>query len=780
MHLPRFRLGTRIFLGFGILIALLLGIASYGSYGLSIVGEEIDVMGGIAGNTNRLQELALQLEVVRRGMADYHIDAQPAALHDVTDAEQRAGALLKESADNTFSEQRRAMFNGLVEKLHGFQAMQEHFVALHDTAVAESARLADIGKALNAAVLQIANAATANAATANGATNGATSDTAAITALRLAVSDIETNSARFLALPDASLVPLIRQDAATASDALTALDRSASTAVKAATSSTHSDIELYVATFDKASSALSGSDALYVDQIRPVMRDMQKVATQALARLVAGFNSTSQKAYGISSDTLTKQLGLSAGATAIGIVLAFLIGRAVVRPLRAMTAVMGKLAAGDNTIEVPARHNKDEIGDMARAVEVFRQHAVEAEGVAAEQAAARATRARRQDAMERHTETFGSSVSAVMQSLIGSTDGIREAASAMADIAVSVHTQAVSTAEGAAQASQELTTVASAVEELTASVQEISRQVGSATAASRQAVERADAGQATISGLSEATGKIGAVVQLISSIASQTNLLALNATIEAARAGDAGKGFAVVAGEVKTLAAQTARATAEISSQIDTVRAATQSAVAAMSEIGAMIRQMDQVSTAIADAVQQQDTTTREIATSVQGVSIATGHAAQAMTEVVAAANKAGAAGRNVLQESNEISSEAGTLRTQVDEFLKAVVMDSGERRRFERIAGNSIRVSVALPGQPAEQAILIDLSETGAALSYRLPLAIGTTMSVTLPDAAGPVNATVVRSNGGNVGVTFASDQQTLERVGRAYQALAHVANAA
>ncbi|MFL5281219.1 MAG: methyl-accepting chemotaxis protein [Rhodopila sp.] len=235
------------------------------------------------------------------------------------------------------------------------------------------------------------------------------------------------------------------------------------------------------------------------------------------------------------------------------------VSRGVVRPLTAINRLMIRLAGGNSTVAIPYTDRPDEIGDITRAVEVFKRNLIEAERVAAQQAATREARARRQDALEGHTEAFGTSIADVMTSLTAAAEGMRAAATATEDASTAVRREAAATSESAARSSQDLTSTAAAVEELTASFVEISRQVTTAAEVSRQAVARAQAGQESIHGLTDATARIGDVVRLISDIAGQTNLLALNATIEAARAGEAGKGFAVVASEVKALAAQTAR-----------------------------------------------------------------------------------------------------------------------------------------------------------------------------------------------------------------------------
>jgi methyl-accepting chemotaxis protein len=360
-------------------------------------------------------------------------------------------------------------------------------------------------------------------------------------------------------------------------------------------------------------------------------------------------------------------------------------------------------------------------------------------------------------------------------SLAESAAGMRQAADAMAQASTAVHQEAAHTSDGAAKSSQDLTAVAAAVEQLTASFLEISRQVTTAAEVSRQAVQRAEASQGSIRGLAESTARIGDVVRLISDIAAQTNLLALNATIEAARAGEAGRGFAVVAGEVKMLAAQTAKATAEIGAQIDTVRGATDATITAMTEISGMIGQMDAVSTTIAAAVEQQSVTTREIAGSVQAVSGATVRSAQAMGHVVEVANQTGSASRDVLAGTADISQQAVTLRGEVDRFLAAVHADSGERRHFQRVVGDAVHAMLRLPEQQAISTEVHDLSQGGIALLCQQRVAPGTEVSVELPGVDGAITGAVVRAENGVLAVAFRDDGANHSRVDCAMRVLAN-----
>jgi methyl-accepting chemotaxis protein len=439
--------------------------------------------------------------------------------------------------------------------------------------------------------------------------------------------------------------------------------------------------------------------------------------------------------------------------------------RLLMRPLGTLTTAMQRLAAGDTSVAVTATDRPDEIGAMARAVDVFKTNKINADHLEAEQAAAREARSRRQDAMERDTAAFGTSVSQVMTKLAGAAEDMRSAAEQMTHASSTVHQAATSTSDGAVKSADDLATTAISVQDLTASFAEIARQVSTAAEVSRQAVQRAEANQATIRGLAESTARISDVVKLIDNIAAQTNLLALNATIEAARAGDAGKGFAVVASEVKALAAQTARATAEIAAQIDSARGVTEATVEAMHEIGAMIGRMDAVAGAIATSVEQQGETTRAISMRVQTVSDATALSAQSMGRVVEVARETGSASQKVLDGAGNIRQEATLLRDEVDRFLVLLRTDSGERRRFERFGVNGARARL-LHGKNVIDVAITDLSEGGAALRCDRSIPAGSQVALEFGDAGAALPAQVVRSDGSAMAIEFPDDPAVQDRI--------------
>ncbi len=349
------------------------------------------------------------------------------------------------------------------------------------------------------------------------------------------------------------------------------------------------------------------------------------------------------------------------------------IARGIVQPIRAMTAVMARLSAGDTQVAIPAGR-RDEIGDMAKAVEIFRDGMIEAARLKAEQEQQKSrAEADKQAALRQMADEFESGVLAALDALAGSAGKMRTTAHSMSATAEETSQQATTVAAASEQASANVQTVAAATEELTSSIAEIGRQVVDSAQIAGRAVDEATRTDTTVQSLSEAAQKIGAVVKLISDIASQTNLLALNATIEAARAGEAGKGFAVVANEVKSLANQTARATEEISAQVAAMQGATGDTLGAIQRISGIIGTISEITTTIASAVEQQGAATQEIARNVQEAARGTGEVSNNIVGVNQAASETGAAAGMVLNSAEELGRQADTLRGNVGAFLARI-----------------------------------------------------------------------------------------------------------
>jgi methyl-accepting chemotaxis protein len=764
MRFNRLSIRARIYAGFGALVLLGAALAGFGVYRLSDIGVEVGKMDALAGNVQRVLLATRNLEAVRRAETRYLFDATDDALKDARANAEKANALMIEAGNATLSEERRRRYGEVRDTLTAHAQKLDQFVQLTRTSLDERAKLFSGGDALTAATDRLTAAAHAK---------GDDAIVSAAAAVERGVLLVRVANWRFLATSDKSGPAVFKTNVEKARIALATMEQAASPDLVALIAPVRTALAAYEASFTAYSAARVGANDLYAEQMRPQILAMQEKLDSADASLSQGLEVARGNAFAVIANATLLEQVLGGIALVFGSFLAFAIGRGIVRPLTGMTSVMKQLAGGDHTIDVPARDNTDEIGDMARAVEVFKQSAIEAERVAAEQASERANKERRQVAMEGHTQDFGTSVSGVMASLAASADAMRSAAAQMSEAVTGVHGEASQTAGAASRSSEDLVSVAAAVQELNASVDEISRQVAAAAGVAHQAVQRAEASQESIRGLSDSTARIGDVVHLISDIAGQTNLLALNATIEAARAGEAGRGFAVVAGEVKALAAQTAKATADIGSQIETVRGATEQTIGAMVEISAIIGKMNEVTAAISAAVEQQSATTRELAASIQAVSLVTADTAQAMGHVVAVVDAADVASHDVTKSAKDIGTEAATLRSEVDRFLIAVRDDNQEQRRYERVQGNGSTATLRMPGRQAIRATLRDISRGGARLVCDWTLPSGTALEVDLPQGGEAVIARVVRCGAGELAVVFSADAAAFKRIDRTMDAL-------
>ena len=358
-------------------------------------------------------------------------------------------------------------------------------------------------------------------------------------------------------------------------------------------------------------------------------------------------------------------------AAALALLAGWLLADRRARPLQALARAAQALAGGRNTVDVPGRARRDEIGEVAQAMEVLRQGTVEAENLRAAQADSRAAAEREQrEATLALAGQVERSIGAVGEELAQSASLLQNRAQTLVGSIATVGDRGQGAAQGALEASGNVQTVAAAAEQLSAAIAEITRQVADAASVARRALERSKAADTTVQGLSDSSQRIGDVVLLIGDIAGQTNLLALNATIEAARAGEAGKGLAVVASEVKSLASQTAKATEEIGSQIAAMQGAAREAAEAIDGIASVIAEVDHISGSIAAAVEQQGAATREIARNVQEAAAGTDRVTaevQAVSHATAEATKA-AAGLHEL--GNELAAQGGTLRQSLKGLL--------------------------------------------------------------------------------------------------------------
>jgi methyl-accepting chemotaxis protein len=649
--LPRFRLRTRLYLGFLSLIAVALVLAGAGLWGIVQLGGEVTRLEAVGGNLQRVLTADVLFQSIRRAQLDYMHDGNATAVADIAASQSNLKEVLAATAAaNKLSPERLEIYNSLSARLAEQATGSAKLVELGHTATEARGDLFTGGDALTAATDKMME-------TARSANDPAIGSAAAQVERAVLLSRVD--NWRFLATRDKAGPDKFHGAADQAAQALDALDRGASAVLRPAIAPVRGALAAYRKDFDAASTAILAQHSLFTDTLVPLVNGMQAELGKARDSLTLNAATTGQQAGESVSFASVVLLVLAVAGLALGLGLAFYIARGILGPLMGMTTAMARLAAGDHAVEIPARGDADEIGDIARAVEVFKQNGIEAARSTAEQETERATKAQRTARIETLTRAFEAKAGELVGLVSTAATELQATAQSMTQTAGLTNQQATSVATAAEQASVNVQTVAVASEELASSIAEISRQVAQSARIAGKAKDDAARTNAVVHALAEGAQKIGEVVGLISNIAGQTNLLALNATIEAARAGDAGKGFAVVASEVKSLATQTAKATEDIARQIAQIQSATKDAVESIQGISTTIGEISEIAAAIAAAVEEQAAGTQEVNSNITGVSVG--------------ANETGAAASQVLAAAGELSRQAEQLHGEVGQYIAGV-----------------------------------------------------------------------------------------------------------
>ena len=401
-------------------------------------------------------------------------------------------------------------------------------------------------------------------------------------------------------------------------------------------------------------------------------KQLTLIAVQAVLTLIVGLVGIEAAASPAASDRL---LIITIVCIVFGCFQGLVIARfGIGNPLRAAIAALRGLAAGDVNTAIPMVRRRDEIGDVLRAAEIFRENLTQLHRMDAEKRETETkAEAEKRRLLSELADSFESSVRGVCRTVGRAADGLNGTAREMAALSEQTSRQSQMVSSATDQAAHSVQTVASASEELAASIGEIGRQVTQSASIANSAAADARRTTASVTGMVSAAQKINEVVHLINEIAAQTNLLALNATIEAARAGDAGRGFAVVASEIKSLATQTSKATEDIAEQAEAIQTATRGAAESIQGIAATILRINDISSGIAAAVEQQSAATREITRNVQEAARSTEDVSRTIAGVSQAAGQAGSSAAQVLSATSGLTRESSHLMNEVDRFIARI-----------------------------------------------------------------------------------------------------------
>jgi methyl-accepting chemotaxis protein len=689
-QLARFKIGTRIYSGFAITLVLLAVLGAIGVLNLKRTEVSFGMFAGISDNTVKVAEIDREFIALRRAVIIFAGNGSEQALAQARDLVTNLRKHIAATTDALIIAERKTKLQEIGREVERYASDFESAVKLR------TAREKIIEEHLNVLGLKVRKDVSQLIKV---AMDDSDFEAAAWAGqLQEALMLMRIEAIRFLRQPDQKFVDSFNQRYGVFRQVLENLKNKLKSPDRKRLAQDAGEV---VASYAKVFADV-GKTGIEIDTlINTNMTGYANTITRNLDDFVkmqrAGLSEMRLSMEENISGTNATMIAIAIAALVAGFLIAFLIARGIVKPVSGLTAGMKELAGGNFNVILPGLDRYDEVGEMALAVETFKVKAAEKaereaqerqeenarkaeerrlteEREAARQKAAdEKAAAERRAAMHALADQFEKAVGNIVSNVSSASTELEAAATTLTKTADTTQNLAGMVAAASEEASANVQSVASATDELSSSINEISRQVQQASRVALAAVKQAERTDGRINALSEAAQRIGNVVKLISAVAEQTNLLALNATIEAARAGASGKGFAVVAAEVKALAAQTAKATDEISSQITGMQSETVEAVAAIKEIGGTIGNISEITAAIASAVEEQGAATQEIARNVQEASKGTHQVASNIVDVNRGAGETGSASTQVLASAQSLSKEGSVLKMEVDKFLDTV-----------------------------------------------------------------------------------------------------------
>ena len=663
------KINTKIMIGFAIVLALLAALSVLSYRGFSNVSEGFGAFNQRVKVVSIVRDVDRGFVAFRRFVREFSLSGDETLIAEARKRQEVLAKSIKQGLDEIKNPERRARMTEISDQFEKYGKNFDRLVVLKQE---QNKLTRDVLDPLGAKSLTGIEELQSMAAVKTGNPNNATLTGEALKQLLLA----RLNVNKLLGRHEQSSAEAAEKALAALKTAMTALSTAtASDDVRKVFADVNVIVEKYADAYHKAAKDAHEVEVLANGEMAKEAQAIAAAAESVKQSGVADEARIEHETIELIHSTESMILMIAIGSLVLGIVLAWLIGRAISKPVMGLCAGMRELAEGNFEVILPGLGRGDEVGDMAQAVETFK---VKAEQKAREEAEAKmkqdkiAAQQRKAD-MVKLADTFESAVGEIIETVSSASTELEASASTLTATAERSQELTTMVAAASEEASTNVQSVASATEELSSSVNEISRQVQELARMANEAVDQARKTNDRVAELSKAAARIGDVVELINTIAGQTNLLALNATIEAARAGEAGRGFAVVASEVKALAEQTAKATGEIGQQITGIQAATQELVGAIREISGTIERLSEISSTIAAAVEEQGAATQEISRNVQQAAQGTQQVSSNITDVQRGATETGSASSQVLSAAQMLSGDSNRLKTEVGKFLATV-----------------------------------------------------------------------------------------------------------